>query len=97
MLLYSKSDAEYRVTFCRRPDRIRQRIPFARAIGKAEIRGWKIAERLYADIDREKMRRKNDAVFRGVSEGHPEAVGRASRSEVARGRARPLHGRNPRD
>ena len=34
------------------PDRIRQRIPFARAIGKAEIRGWKITERLYADIDR---------------------------------------------
>ena len=53
------------------PDRIRQRIPFARAIGKAEIRGWKIAERLYADIDREKMRRKNDAVFRGVLEGTP--------------------------
>ena len=30
-------------------------------LDKAEIRGWKIAERLYADIDREKMRRRSSA------------------------------------
>lgn len=34
------------------PDRIRERIPQARVIGKAYIKGWKIKERLYADIDR---------------------------------------------
>ena len=45
------------------PDRIRQRIPFARAIGKAEIRGWKIAERLYADIDREKGGRVEGVLY----------------------------------
>ena len=45
------------------PDRIRQRIPFARTIGKAEIRGWKIAERLYADIDREKGGRVEGVLY----------------------------------
>ena len=34
------------------PDRIRERIPGARLVGKAIIKGWKLAERLYADIER---------------------------------------------
>lgn len=34
------------------PNRIRERIPYARPIGKAYIRGWKLVERLYADIER---------------------------------------------
>ncbi len=36
------------------PDRIRERIPQARAVGAAEIRGWRLRERLYADIERAK-------------------------------------------
>lgn len=34
------------------PDRIRHRIPEARAVGRAYVKGWKLKERLYADIDR---------------------------------------------
>ena len=34
------------------PDRIRERIPGARLVGKATIKGWRLVERLYADIDR---------------------------------------------
>lgn len=34
------------------PDRIRERIPQARLVGKAYIKGWTLKERLYADIDR---------------------------------------------
>lgn len=34
------------------PDRIRERIPHARVIGKAYIKGWVLRERLYADIER---------------------------------------------
>ena len=36
------------------PDRIRERIPMARLVGKATIRGWRLRERLYADIERAK-------------------------------------------
>lgn len=34
------------------PDRIGERIPKARLVGKAYIKGWTIKERLYADIER---------------------------------------------
>ena len=33
------------------PDRIRERIPQARLVGKATIKGWRLRERLYADIE----------------------------------------------
>ena len=36
------------------PDRIRERIPNARVVGRATIRGWRLVERLYADIERAK-------------------------------------------
>ena len=35
------------------PDRIRERIPNARVVGRATIRGWRLKERLYADIEKE--------------------------------------------
>ena len=38
------------------PVRIRQRIPQARLVGKATIKGWRLVERLYADIERAKGR-----------------------------------------
>lgn len=34
------------------PERIRYRIPEARGLGRAVLKGWKLTERLYADIDR---------------------------------------------
>ena len=34
------------------PEQIRRRIPEARAVGRATLRGWKVVERLYADIER---------------------------------------------
>ena len=34
------------------PERIRQRIPEARPVGRATLRGWRIVERLYADIEK---------------------------------------------
>ena len=34
------------------PDRIRERIPQARLVGTAYILGWRLKERLYADIER---------------------------------------------
>ena len=33
------------------PVRIRERIPQARLVGKAIIKGWRLVERLYADIE----------------------------------------------
>ena len=36
------------------PERIRERIPQARLVGKATVRGWRLVERLYADIERAK-------------------------------------------
>jgi len=36
------------------PDRIRERIPQARLVGRAVIKGWRLRERLYADIERAK-------------------------------------------
>ena len=34
------------------PERIRERIPMARTVGPAVILGWRLKERLYADIER---------------------------------------------
>ena len=34
------------------PERIRQRIPEARPVGRATLRGWRLVERLYADIEK---------------------------------------------
>ena len=45
------------------PDRIRQRIPGARLVGKAHIKGWKLAERLYADIDRARGERVEGVLY----------------------------------
>ena len=45
------------------PDRIRERIPGARLVGKATIKGWKLAERLYADIERSKGSRVEGVLY----------------------------------
>ena len=34
------------------PERMRRRIPDARPVGRATLRGWRLAERLYADIEK---------------------------------------------
>jgi len=34
------------------PERIRLRIPEARPLGRATLKGWRVAERLYADIEK---------------------------------------------
>ena len=34
------------------PVRIRQRIPQARLVGKATIKGWRLVERQYAELER---------------------------------------------
>ena len=34
------------------PERIRQRIPEARPVGRATLRGWRLVERLYADVEK---------------------------------------------
>ena len=45
------------------PDRIRQRIPQARPVGTAFILGWRIKERLYADIERSKGGRVDGVLY----------------------------------
>ena len=45
------------------PDRICERIPGARLVGKATIKGWKLAERLYADIERSKGSRVEGVLY----------------------------------
>ncbi len=45
------------------PDRIRERIPHARFVGKATIYGWKLVERLYADIERAKGHRVEGVLY----------------------------------
>ena len=45
------------------PDRIRQRIPQARPVGTAFILGWRIKERLYADIDKAKAGRVDGVLY----------------------------------
>ena len=39
------------------PERIRQRIPDARPVGRATLKGWRLVERLYADIERHPLGR----------------------------------------
>ena len=34
------------------PERMRRRIPDARPVGRATLRGWRLVERLYADIEK---------------------------------------------
>ena len=34
------------------PERMRRRIPEARPVGRATLRGWRLVERLYADIEK---------------------------------------------
>ena len=36
------------------PSQMRRRIPDARVVGRATLKGWRIAERLYADIEKER-------------------------------------------
>lgn len=45
------------------PERIRQRLPHARAVGTATIRGWRLVERLYADIERARGGRVHGVVY----------------------------------
>ena len=45
------------------PDRIRDRIPNARVVGRATIRGWRLVERLYADIERAKGGRVEGVLY----------------------------------
>ena len=49
------------------PVRIRQRIPQARLVGKATIKGWRLVERLYADIERAKGRTVEFRFFNGTT------------------------------
>ncbi len=45
------------------PERIRHRIPDARPVGRAALHGWKVVERLYADIERAKGERVNGVLY----------------------------------
>ena len=45
------------------PERIRTRIPDARPVGRATLRGWRLVERLYADIERAKGGRVDGVLY----------------------------------
>ena len=45
------------------PEQIRRRIPEARAVGRATLRGWKLVERLYADIERSRGSRVEGVLY----------------------------------
>ena len=45
------------------PDRIRERIPMAREVGTAFIIGWRLKERLYADIERSRGGRVDGVLY----------------------------------
>ena len=45
------------------PEQIRRRIPEARAVGRATLRGWKVVERLYADIERSRGSRVEGVLY----------------------------------
>jgi gamma-glutamylcyclotransferase (GGCT)/AIG2-like uncharacterized protein YtfP len=45
------------------PERIRHRLPEARAVGRATLHGWRLVERLYADIERAKGGRVNGVLY----------------------------------
>ena len=69
------------------PDRIRERIPNARVVGRATIRGWRLVERLYADIERAKGGRVEGVLYLVTEtemhrldsyEGYPSVYGTVS-------------------
>ena len=45
------------------PERIRQRIPDARPVGRATLYGWKLVERLYADIEKSRTSRVEGVLY----------------------------------
>ncbi len=45
------------------PERMRRRLPEARAVGRASLHGWRLVERLYADIERAKGGRVNGVLY----------------------------------
>ena len=45
------------------PERIRERIPMARTVGTALILGWRLKERLYADIERSRGSRVEGVLY----------------------------------
>ena len=45
------------------PERIRERIPMAREVGTAFIIGWRLKERLYADIERSRGGRVDGVLY----------------------------------
>ena len=45
------------------PERIRQRIPDARPVGRATLKGWRLVERLYADIERHPLGRVEGVLY----------------------------------
>lgn len=45
------------------PERIRRRIPDARPVGRAALRGWRLVERLYADIERSRGGRVEGVLY----------------------------------
>ena len=44
----------------------RRRISEARAVGRATLRGWKLVERLYADIERSRGSRVEGVLYLGI-------------------------------
>ena len=45
------------------PEQIRRRIPEARAVGRATLKGWRLVERLYADIERSRGSRVEGVLY----------------------------------
>lgn len=45
------------------PERIRQRIPDARPVGRATLMGWRLVERLYADIEKSRGSRVEGVLY----------------------------------
>ena len=45
------------------PEQIRRRIPEARAVGRATLKGWRVVERLYADIERSRGSRVEGVLY----------------------------------
>ena len=70
------------------PEQIRRRIPEARAVGRATLRGWKLVERLYADIERSRGSRVEGVLYLvtktelhrlDLYEGYPSVYGHRPR------------------
>lgn len=45
------------------PERMRQRIPEARPVGRATLHGWRLVERLYADIEKSRCGRVDGVLY----------------------------------